>query len=443
MSITLKKNGKYFARLQLPTGERRDDGSMIYRTIQKTCDSKSEAELWERKQKDSQKLKGSEGHLNASQLAEYHEAKQAANGHDLRDVVKFWRLHHPIGNVLTCREVWEKYESSKAWEDYSDKTQSNKRHGIKKFLEVFGDTPINGVTVEAFEDYLEQFDAVKTRNTNSSTIKTMFSWAAHRKQGYLQINQLKFVEHDVESYKEPSTLTVEQVQNLFDAAVEVAPTTVPFLALEYFAGIRTEEIEKMAKDERQSIDMDAKTIFVRAGVAKGKGKGKEAETARLLENLPKTLWKWLEASDFKGEIDKTNHKDRIRKAYIKAGIKEEGNIKVGQFHSVARHCFASYAYALLQDAGKVRKWTGHSGTDLIFRRHYASLKKQEEGKAYFNILPKGKIEKGIQPNLAGATNNVSDEELLNAYKTMNYSQIARAYGVSPNAIKKRLKKLEK
>lgn len=440
MSITLKKNGKYFSRLQLPTGERRDDGSMIYRTVQKTCDTKSEAELWERKQKDAQKLKGSEGHLNASQLAEYREAKLAANGHDLRDVVKFWRLHHPVGDVLTVKEVWEKYESSKAWADYSLKTRSNKRHGIKKFLEVFADTPINGVTVEAFEDYLEQFDAVKTRNTNASTIKTMFSWAANRKQGYLQINQLKFVEHDVESYKEPNTLTVDQVQNLFDAAIEVVPTMVPFLALEYFAGIRTEEIEKM---DGADVDTQAKTIFVRAGVAKGKGKGKEAETARLLENLPETLWKWLEACDFKGEIDKTNHKDRIRKAYIKAGIKEEGNIQVGQFHSIARHCFASYAYALLQDAGKVRKWTGHSGTDLIFKRHYASLKKQDEGKAYFNILPKAKIKNGIQRNLAGATKNLSDEELLAVSKVMNDSQIARAYGVSSNAIKKRLKKLGK
>lgn len=441
MSIKLKKNGRYLARIQLSTGERDANGQMKYRAVQETFDTKTEAENWQRKKKDSVKFKGAENLLGASDLAEFREAKAIARNEDLRAVAKFWLTHHPASDSLTCREVWEKYESSKAWANYAPKTQDNKRHGLKKFIAEFGDMAISSVTVEAFEAYLEnQFDVVKTRNTNASTVKTMFKWAADRKQGYLPVNQLKFVEHEVEQYKEPTTLTVEQVKKLFDAAIKHVPGVVPFMALEFFAGIRTEELEKM---DGADIDLKEKSIFIRAGVAKGKGRGKEAETARLLEELPDTVWQWLEACGYEGKLDRTNHKDRIRKAYIEAGIKEKGNMNKGEFHSVARHCFASYAYALYQDAGKVRKWTGHTGGDVIFKRHYAALKKKADGRAYFDILPEGTIIEPPKRNLAGATKSLSDQELLTVSKVMNDSQIARAYGVSPNAIKKRLGKLKK
>ncbi len=440
MSIKLQKNGRFLARIQLPTGERNTEGHMKYRAVQETFDTKTEAENWQRKKKDSVKFKGAENLLGAAELSEFREAKSLARGEDLRSVVKFWLKHHPAENSLTCREVWEKYESSKAWANYAPKTQENKRHGLKKFMAEYGDVAISEVTVEAFEAYLENnFDMVKTRNTNASTVKTMFKWAADRKQGYLPVNQLKFVEHEVDQYKEPTTLSIEQVRNLFDAAIEHAPRVVPFLALEFFAGIRTEELEKI---NGADIDTKEKSIFIRAGVAKGKGKGKEAETARLLEELPEAVWSWLEACGYDGNLDKTNHKDRIRKAYINAGIKDEGNMNKGEFHSVARHCFASYAYALYQDAGKVRKWTGHTGGDVIFKRHYAALKKKAQGESYFKILPTGKIDAGVQPNLKGATKELTDEQLLTVAGVMNQSQIAKAYGVSPTAIRKRLKALK-
>lgn len=443
MSTTLQANGKYKTTFLLPTGKRDAKNQIVYKRYTQTNDTKEAGERFERVTRNQHKNEGVNNILGASELAEYKEAKIITRNTDLREVAKFWAMHHPEGEVITCGELWEKYQDSKAWSDYAEKTQATKTYTVKKFLEDFEDVQINAVSVDVFEDWLESsFDEPVTRNTSASIIKTMFTWAASRKQKFIPVNQLKLTEREAIEYKEPVTIPVNKVQDLFDAAIEHVPAVVPFLAIQYFGGVRTEELKRI---DGADIDVEEKRIFVRAGVAKGKGKGKEIETARIIENLPDTIWEWLKACDYNGVLDTTNFKDRIRKVYVEAGIKEEDEngklIGNQRYNSLARHCFCSYAYAKFQDAGKVRKWSGHVGTDLIFRRHYAALKKQTEGNAYFDILPKTKIKNGIQRNLAGATKELDDETLLTLAKTLNNSQIAKAYGVSETAIRKRLKKL--
>jgi len=431
MTVKLGKNGKYVARLQLATSERDSKGSIVRREKTKSFKSKTAAEAWEQQILEEHQNTGRSNIMSSPELAEYKEAKDLVNGEDLRTVVRFWSKHHPTGDILTVREVWERYESSTTWEDYKPSTQSNKKHGIEKFCEEFGDRTISEVTVEEVEDYLEKLPNSSTRNTNASTIRTMFSWAAGRKQKYLQTNQLKLIDHAKVSFKQPEILTVEQVGDLFNKAKEMMPNMIPFLALQFFAGIRTNEVAHL---EARDFDLDAKTIYIRPEVAKTKGKGKEAESARLIEELPGTLWKWLGAVNFTGEVDAVGYKERLIKIYKEAGVLHPNN--------VGRHSFCSYAYALEQNAGKVRKWTGHSNNDTIFKRHYAALVKKAQGELYFKILPDNPIKVSKKQNYRGATKDLSDEDLIKVSEIMNYTQIAKAYGVSVTAISKRLKKLK-
>jgi len=431
MTVRLKKNGKYIARLRLPTSERDSNNRIIRKDKTKTFKSKEAAELWEKETVREHNHSGHSNFLSAPQLSEYREAKNLGRGEDLREVVRFWLQHHPSGDVLTVRQVWEKYESSQDWNDFKGTTRENKRHGILKFCGEFGDMPIASVSQESVEKYLDTFSHPQTRNTHASTIRTMFTWAAKKKQNYLQTNQLKLLEPSKVSFAPPEIISVEDVQKLFTKTADIMPHMLPFLALQFFAGIRTNEIAQLLPKD---FDLKGKSIYIRPDVAKTKGKGKEAESARLIEDLPVTLWKWLDAVGFTGEVDSTGYKERIGKIYAEAVVPHPKN--------VGRHCFCSYAYALLQDAGKVRKWTGHANNDVIFKRHYANVVKKSVAERYFKIHPAGRIKLSPVRKFKGATNELTDENLLKAREVMSNSQIAKAYDVTETAIRKRLKKLE-
>lgn len=195
MSIKLTKNGKYLVRLQIPTGERNANGQMKHRNITQTCDTEAQAKIWEKQQKLEHRKTGTDNLLSVRELTEFREAKELARNTDLREVAKFWAKHHPEGEILTVRQVWERYESSVEFADYKPRTKANKRTGIEKLCkidnEAIGNTPITEFTVNDFEEYLSTIADPLTRNTNMSTIRTMWDWASDRKQGYLQANQLK------------------------------------------------------------------------------------------------------------------------------------------------------------------------------------------------------------------------------------------------------------
>lgn len=431
------KSGEYTSVVQLDTGRRYESGAKIYVKRQRTFDTKTAAESWERKQKLSVKQRGADGVLSVSQLSEFTEAKQISGDEDLRVVAEFWRKHHPVGEQLTVRDCWERYESSKEWSDYKPNTRSNKRHGILKFVEVFGDTLISEVSIDDFETYLDRFENDATRNTNSSSVKMLFKWSAHRKQKYLSMNQLKFVEHSAVSYDEVKILTTDDVEKLFNKCVEVMPHMIPHIALQFFAGLRTSEIvdeegDNVDRIRPRDFDFVNKTIYIRPEVTKTKGKGKEVESARLIEKLPDALWQWLDAVNFNGEIDIVGYSDRMRKLYKSADVVNSGN--------VGRHSFCSYGLGLKQNVGDVCKWSGHASV-TVFRRHYAALVTSKEAEAYFDVRPKSKIAMIKAKPIKGATKELTDEGLIAVAEVMNNSQIAKAYGVSEAAIRKRLKKL--
>lgn len=390
MSIKITKNGKYLVRLQIPTGKRNAKGQMKHHNLTHTCETESQAKIWEKQQLLKFTQTGTDNTLSASNLAEYREAKDIARNTDLREVAEFWAKHHPAGEILTVRQVWEKYESSTEFTDYKPRTQANKKTGIVKFCQAFGDTPITEITVNDFEDYLSTFDEALSRNTNMSTIRTMWDWASDRRQGFLQVNQLKLAKRAKVGFKPVEIGLVEDTAKLFETCLETDSALIPFLALQYFAGIRTSEIEgdkavPHSHIEARDFDFENKTIYIRPEVAKTQGKGKEIISARLIENAPETLWTWLEAVGFDGHIDITNKQKRVSSLYKAAAVPFTKN--------VGRHSFASYAYALFGEAGKVCKTTGHSET--IMRRHYTQLVKKSDGVKYFEIKPE--IKPDAQP----------------------------------------------
>ena len=436
MSITLTKNGKYFVRLQIPKGERNAQGKMKHKNITKTCDTEAQAKIWERQKNLEHKKVGTDNMLLVSELAEFREAKKLARNEDLRAVAEFWSKHHPQGEILTVRQVWERYESSEEFNDYKPRTRANKKTGIVKLCKEMGDAFITEVSVDDFENYLGGFKDPLTRNTNMSTIRTMWDWACARKQGYLKDNQLKLAKRANVAFKPVKIGLVGDTEKLLNKCLETDANLIPFIVLQYLGGVRTSEIEGDAsiphsRLEARDFDFESKTIFIRPEVAKTQGIGKEVVSARLIENLPDALWTWLGAVNFDGNVDITNRQKRISNLYSAADVPFPKN--------VGRHSFASYAYALWGEAGKVCKVTGHS--EAIMRRYYTQLVKKSDGVKYFDIKPSVAVKKRKARQVKGATKVLTDDTLLELSKVMNNSQIARAYAVSESSIRKRLGKM--
>lgn len=396
---------------------------------QHTAKSKVDAERWANTRLREIGLHGKEGVLQQSEITEYREAKALARGSDLRIVARYWAEQNPEKPASPAKEVIDCYKSSPQWDALAQATRNQKGSVLKKFSETFGDTPLSAITIEAVENYLDEIPDDVTRNSHARILKTFFKWTTHRRNRYLHRSPLEPLELAPLHYGTPEFIDYKGVQRLFDEACETDTGMIPFLALGFFAGIRTDEILRLKPADIQTTD---KRINVRAEVAKPKRKGKPLP--RLIEGLPETLWKWLEAVDFDGSIDKTNYMRR-RRELVQAA-------KIEWPNSAARHTFATYAYAHFNDGGKVRKWTGHRGGDSTMLTHYAGLETQEHGKKYFEILPSKKKITTIRPK-SKAAQQVKwppDQELKKLAWEKPLSHLAKDLNCSDQAIRKRCRK---
>lgn len=147
-------------------------------------------------------------------------------------------------------------------------------------------------------------------------------------------------------------------------------------AIMAFAGVRPAEIipiNAAAVLRFGDIDFDAKKITIRAEVSK-------VRRARVLTNLPRNLWVWLDAArgcDAVANVAPGNY-DCWRRAKSATGVKLPKD--------VLRHSFASYGYHYL-GAERTVEILGHIGGFGVFAKHYKGLANAADAKKYFAILP--------------------------------------------------------
>ncbi|WP_309383777.1 hypothetical protein [Cerasicoccus frondis] len=429
MAITRKASGKWQCRLQIATSEFDASGNRKYRGIQNTFETKGAAEAWQKQQRAQYATTGTDATLTLIQIAEYREAKQLAGGVDLRDVVSFWLEHNPVSGRSPLKDVVVAYKSSRQWDSFAASTQSNKSHQLRKFSDQFGEELLSNISISKVEKYLDQYEEAVTRNNHLRTLKSFFKWCTRRENRYLNVNPIEVVDALPEVYDVPEHMPLEKVRDVMKQAASTDTALIPFLALGFFAGLRPSEIARL---EKRDFLFGDRRINVRGEVAKRKRAGKPL--ARLLEGLPDTLWKWLEAVEFDGVVDAVNYVPRRKRLYELA--------KVLGFNSAARHTFATYAYAVYE-AGQVRKWTGHRNSDSLLLTHYAGLEERARGEAYFKILPpKAKLPPQKPDNkYAAATNWPDDVQLKQMVGASSKVAVAEMLGVSEAAVRKRLKRM--
>lgn len=172
---------------------------------------------------------------------------------------------------------------------------------------------------------------------------------------------------------QPAVLSVEDTARFMAALPSDWRVAAAIMA---FAGVRPAEIVPLnaaAVLRFGDIDFDAKKITIRPEVSK-------VRRPRVLANLPRNLWAWLDAArgcDAAANVAPGNY-DCWRRAKDTTGVKLPKD--------VLRHSFASYGYHYL-GAERTVEILGHIGGFGVFAKHYKGLANAADAKKYFTILP--------------------------------------------------------
>ena len=232
--------------------------------------------------------------------------------------------------------------------------------------------PLPHITTEKVRELLSAHAKYSpaTQSLYHRLLSVFFNFAV--RQEWILKNPVQAVAAPKIPPKRPEVFTNEQVVKIMDAALNVAPESVPYSSLCFFAGIRPETAERLSWEhigkEKISIVMElSKTPYdyevpIRPNLAAWLAlTPPEKRVGRIFPACNNTL---------RGGIFR-----KVRKA---SGVKW---IRDG-----ARHQFASCVCALDGVESAVAQM-GHKSPTMLYR-HYRTLIDKETASAFFEIKPK-------------------------------------------------------
>ena len=189
----------------------------------------------------------------------------------------------------------------------------------------------------------------KTRHGHLQTLRTLYRFAVNR--ALVAANPALAVDLPRLDVDEKGIHSPDQVATTLARCPD--PSTLRFLVVRYFAGLRGTEAARLDENE---IRLDAGLIVVAAHKAKTR--------RRRLVAIQPNLAAWLKATHRQGgRLPLTQLNDRQAAAVAAAGVPWPRN--------VTRHCFCSYHLAAFGNAAQTAMEAGHTEQQLF--QHYREL----------------------------------------------------------------------
>ena len=289
------------------------------------------------------------------------------------------------------------------------------------------------ITRSDLEEHLNFLDlAISTYNDRVNLFDRFFKWCTSPRQSFTDSSPAAGLQKLDDEWTEPEILTVDEITRVFRAAEKIDPGIIPLLTLRTHAGLRTSESERIREDD---LNWRYKFIDIRGDVAKRKSPDKPMP--RKIEVLMQTFWHWMESvGGPDARIDKVNRYKRLRAVFAEAYVFYKRNC--------LRHSFCSYAFALVGDDGRVRKWSGHRSPTAFYQNYVnVTLCTKQEAEDYFALTPVGnhvarlgQRRKRHQPTVAWP----SDAEFARMIAEMSNVKIAEKLNCTEAAVRKQRKK---
>lgn len=308
--------------------------------------------------------------------------------------VEFYAARHkrvtpkPVSEVVT--ELLAVKESRKV----SARYLQDLRVRLGRFAAAFRKNCCDVTTAEV-QAWLDSLNLSRQSYKNFRTVAHLFfEFAVAR--GYAADNPVAGSESLTVGSGDVKIFTPAEIRRLLAAAT---PDFLPCLALGAFAGLRSAEIERLTWED---IHLAERHIVIGADKAK--------TASRRVVPVSDTLAAWLAPyAAHTGMVWQGTHEAfYIAQQATAAATAVAGNADAGtpakppvKWKSNAlRHSYASYRFALTNNAGRVAGELGNSAN--VVHRHYRELVKPADAERWFAVLPDAAANVVTMPTAAAA-----------------------------------------
>jgi integrase len=274
----------------------------------------------------------------------------------------------------TVAELVEEIIARKAANGASEFYINDLKCRLRRFKKDF-QCDLGTVTTAQIQNWLKTQKLEATNYNNFRRIlHVLFEFGLAR--GYCVVNPVTKIESRKQSFRETQIYTPAEMTKLLTAA---SPEFLPMLAICGFAGVRTQEFQRMTW---ANVDFDGGHIILESSQTK--------TTLRRVIPMSENLRVWLLPSKGRtGKIwtDGTLYPAQKNCAKL-AGVTWKGN--------ALRHSFCSYRLALTHNVEQVADEAGNSAT--MIHRHNKALVTEQSARDWFAITPTISTQKNEKPN---------------------------------------------
>ena len=326
---------------------------------------------------------------NAAGWREYLEAKEAAEGADLRIVVHEWKNGRATTGATTdahsmpVPDAVEKYFKLRLAEDVKEGTDTYRHldlHLRKRFAVKFKTKMLHEVTSDEIRDWMNGLInpdngepmGVVTKGHHRKNVNAFYDRAVL--ENWVRFNpcvRVKAPSAKLEDEEDDDiagrVIPVADLEKLFRMNRDQA--VIGRMALELFGGLRAASAERMKKEHVNFAEKG----FTLPGVLHKSGKRKYRS------GHPDALWAWLAHAGEKmwTEVDEGSYGYLKTQAFIRAGVTNPGN--------GLRHSFVSYHLALFKNTSNTSYLAQHRRTSTT--DGYEGLATEADAKRWAAIFP--------------------------------------------------------
>lgn len=303
--------------------------------------------------------------VSAEWVAEVKRLEESLDGVPLAEAVEHYHRTKRKGGK-TVEEAVEEFHARKADEGASYAHRSGLKTLLRPLVRAFGRARLDELEAETLRE------AAFAYSKNPESVRNLvcvwgnfFNWCEREELVARSPIRGKLKPPRVVR-GEPDFLPVPVFLDYLRKAVEACPSSVPWITLRAFGGMRSEAARAFRWEwyDGEAIRIPAQADKMRRGA--------------LMENLPENLRAWLDSLKARG-FKPYESRRRTEAPLLKACGPLPRN--------ALRHSFATYHVAAFRNVEETALLMGHGHSPRTLLRHYRGLTTQEEGRAWFAISP--------------------------------------------------------
>jgi integrase len=309
--------------------------------------------------------------LSAAVAAVVEGMKQCGDLATIAAAIRFYKAKHKAITPKTVADAVAELLALKKARGAAERYYEDLEFRLEKFAEAF-QCNIGSVTAADIQAWLDKQKkpngeklSTQSYNNNRRVVNLLCEFASSR--NYAHENVVEQVDKVKIKNGECEVFTPAEAAKLLANGAE---DFLPCLALGLFAGIRSAEIERL---KWQDIDLKQRHIVVGKDAAKTGSR----RIVPIADNLALWLAPYAERQGNVWTHGRVLFHKREHTTAKAAGIRWKRN--------AMRHSFASYSFAICNDAGRVAGFCGNS--PKVIHRHYKQLCTQADALKFFEVKP--------------------------------------------------------